>query len=96
MKMSDNPNYRTLSGFMGSPFSTCPRPLTYIDPVFIGIQVDTRGAVAVLGVVKLDSSPSPKGGNMYYQQRLGYITLGALFRQILRGDNIQNSHTERR
>ena len=81
---------------MGSPFSTCPRPLTYIDPVFIGIQVDTRGAVAVLGVVKLDSSPSPKGGNMYYQQRLGYITLGALFRQIRRGDNIQNSHTERR
>ena len=28
---------------------------------------------------------------MYYQQRLGYITLGALFRQIRRGDNIQNS-----
>ena len=25
---------------------------------------------------------------MYYQQRLGYITLGALSRQIRRGDNI--------
>ena len=31
---------------------------------------------------------------MYYQQRLGYITLGALFRQIRRGDNIQNSRCQ--
>ena len=78
------------------PISTCPRPLTYIDPVFIGIQTATRGAVAFLGVVKLDSSQKPKAGTMYYQQRLGYITLGALFRQIRRGDNIQNSRNGER
>ena len=29
------------------------RPPTYINPVFIGIQADIRGAVAVLSVVKL-------------------------------------------
>ena len=56
-------------------------------PVFIGIQADTRGAVAVLG----DSSQNPKVGNMYYQQKLGYITLGTLFRQIRRDENIQKS-----
>ena len=27
----------------------------HYEPVFIGIQADTRGAVAVWGVVKLDS-----------------------------------------
>lgn len=32
-----------------------------------------------------------QGGNIYYQQRLDYITLGALFRHIRRGDKIQNS-----
>ena len=90
--MSDNPNYRTLSGFTGGVrFSTCPRPLTYIESSVYRDSGRHKRCSSGFGSVKLDSSKKTKGGNMYYQQRLGYITLGALFRQIRRGDNIQNS-----